>query len=38
MPAGQIIGRMNEVRPVADVVADLVAETNQALDRLRNLG
>jgi NAD(P)H-dependent flavin oxidoreductase YrpB (nitropropane dioxygenase family) len=38
MPAGQIIGRMNEVRPVADVVAGLVAETNQALDRLRNLG
>jgi NAD(P)H-dependent flavin oxidoreductase YrpB (nitropropane dioxygenase family) len=38
MPAGQIIGRMNEVRPVADVVADLVTETNQALDRLRNLG
>jgi len=38
MPAGQIIGRMNEVRPVADVVADLVAETNQALERLRNLG
>ncbi|HET9967605.1 MAG TPA: nitronate monooxygenase family protein [Streptosporangiaceae bacterium] len=37
MPAGQIIGRMNEVRPVADVVASLVAETNQALDRLRNL-
>jgi len=38
MPAGQIIGRMNEVRPVADVVASLVTETNQALDRLRNLG
>jgi len=38
MPAGQIIGRMNEVRPVADVVADLVAETDQALERLRNLG
>jgi NAD(P)H-dependent flavin oxidoreductase YrpB (nitropropane dioxygenase family) len=38
MPAGQIIGRMNEVRPVADVMADLVAETDEALDRLRNLG
>jgi NAD(P)H-dependent flavin oxidoreductase YrpB (nitropropane dioxygenase family) len=38
MPAGQIIGRMNEVRPVADVMADLVAETDQALDRLRGLG
>jgi NAD(P)H-dependent flavin oxidoreductase YrpB (nitropropane dioxygenase family) len=37
MPAGQIIGRMNEVRPVADVMADLIAETAQALDRLRGL-
>ena len=35
MPAGQIIGRMNEVRPVADVMADLIAETNEILDRLR---
>jgi NAD(P)H-dependent flavin oxidoreductase YrpB (nitropropane dioxygenase family) len=38
MPAGQIIGRMNEVRPVADVMADLITETGQALDRLRGLG
>ena len=38
MPVGQIVGRMNEVRPVAEVMADLVRETNQALDRLRNLG
>jgi NAD(P)H-dependent flavin oxidoreductase YrpB (nitropropane dioxygenase family) len=38
MPAGQIIGRMNEVRPVADVMASLVTETSQALERLRNLG
>jgi NAD(P)H-dependent flavin oxidoreductase YrpB (nitropropane dioxygenase family) len=37
MPAGQIIGRMNEVRPVADVIADLVAETDEALDRLGGL-
>jgi NAD(P)H-dependent flavin oxidoreductase YrpB (nitropropane dioxygenase family) len=37
MPAGQIIGRMNEVRPVADVMAGLVKEANQALDRLQNL-
>jgi NAD(P)H-dependent flavin oxidoreductase YrpB (nitropropane dioxygenase family) len=37
MPAGQIVGRMNEVRPVADLVATLVAETNEALDRLRDL-
>ena len=37
MPAGQIIGRMNEVRPVADVMAGLVAETSEALDRLGGL-
>ena len=29
---------MNEVRPVADVMADLIAETGEALDRLRGLG
>ncbi len=37
MPAGQIIGRMNEVRPVADVMADLLTETDEALDRLHGL-
>ena len=26
MPVGQIVGRMNEVRPVAEVIAELVAE------------
>ena len=26
MPVGQIVGRMNEVRPVAEVMADLLAE------------
>ena len=36
-PAGQVIGRMTEVRPVAAVMADLVKETNQALDRLAGL-
>jgi NAD(P)H-dependent flavin oxidoreductase YrpB (nitropropane dioxygenase family) len=38
MPVGQIVGTMNEVRPVADVVADLVAEfegTVARLDKLR---
>jgi len=35
MPAGQIVGRITEVRPVADVMAALVRETNEALDRLR---
>ncbi|HEV2376038.1 MAG TPA: nitronate monooxygenase [Streptosporangiaceae bacterium] len=34
MPVGQIVGRMNEVRPVADLMASLVQETSQALDRL----
>jgi NAD(P)H-dependent flavin oxidoreductase YrpB (nitropropane dioxygenase family) len=37
MPAGQIIGRMNEVRPVAEVMAGIVAEAEQALDRLGKL-
>jgi NAD(P)H-dependent flavin oxidoreductase YrpB (nitropropane dioxygenase family) len=37
MPAGQIIGRMNEVRPVADVMADLIDEADETLDRLRGL-
>ena len=35
MPAGQIVGRITEIRPVADVMAALVRETNEALDRLR---
>jgi len=35
MPAGQIVGRITEVRPVADVIATLVRETDEALDRLR---
>jgi hypothetical protein len=34
MPIGQIVGRMNEVRPVADVVASLVAEYDEAVERL----
>ena len=34
MPAGQIVGRISEVRPVADVMAALVRETDEALDRL----
>ena len=34
MPAGQIIGRMTEVRPVADVMAGLIRETDEVLDRL----
>ncbi|CAM2924254.1 NAD(P)H-dependent flavin oxidoreductase [Skermania piniformis] len=34
MPVGQIVGRMNEVRPVADVMADLVAEFDATVDRI----
>jgi NAD(P)H-dependent flavin oxidoreductase YrpB (nitropropane dioxygenase family) len=37
MPVGQIVGRMNEVRPVADVIADLVAEADETLSRLGKL-
>jgi NAD(P)H-dependent flavin oxidoreductase YrpB (nitropropane dioxygenase family) len=37
MPAGQIVGRINQVRPVADVMASLVGETHQALERLNQL-
>ena len=34
MPIGQIVGRMNEVRPVADVMADLVSEFEATVERL----
>src|SRR3954470_7448611 len=34
MPIGQIVGRMNEVRPVAEVIASLVAEYDEAVERL----
>jgi NAD(P)H-dependent flavin oxidoreductase YrpB (nitropropane dioxygenase family) len=37
MPVGQIVGRMNEVRPVADVIASLVAELDQTVARLDSL-
>jgi NAD(P)H-dependent flavin oxidoreductase YrpB (nitropropane dioxygenase family) len=37
MPAGQIIGRMNEVRAVADLMADLVREADETLTRLQGL-
>jgi NAD(P)H-dependent flavin oxidoreductase YrpB (nitropropane dioxygenase family) len=37
MPVGQIVGRMNEVRPVADVIADLVAGYDEAVARLDRL-
>ncbi len=37
MPVGQIVGRMNEVRPVADLVAALVREADETLARLNAL-
>ncbi len=37
MPVGQIVGRMNEVRPVADVIAALVTELDETLARLDGL-
>jgi NAD(P)H-dependent flavin oxidoreductase YrpB (nitropropane dioxygenase family) len=37
MPAGQIVGRLNDVRPVADVMAALVREADETLARLGNL-
>jgi NAD(P)H-dependent flavin oxidoreductase YrpB (nitropropane dioxygenase family) len=37
MPVGQIVGRMNDVRPVAEVIATLLSETGEALARLGGL-
>jgi NAD(P)H-dependent flavin oxidoreductase YrpB (nitropropane dioxygenase family) len=37
MPAGQVVGRITAIRAVADVMADLISETGEALDRLGRL-
>ena len=37
MPVGQIVGRMNQVRPVAELIADLLHEAEDTLGRLRAL-
>jgi NAD(P)H-dependent flavin oxidoreductase YrpB (nitropropane dioxygenase family) len=37
MPVGQIVGRMNEVRPVADIMASLVSEAEETVARLGKL-
>jgi NAD(P)H-dependent flavin oxidoreductase YrpB (nitropropane dioxygenase family) len=37
MPVGQIVGRMNEVRPVAEVIGVLLAELDEAVGRLDRL-
>ena len=34
MPVGQIVGRMNEIRPVADIIAELVVGFEAATNRL----
>jgi hypothetical protein len=36
-PVGQIVGRMNQVRPAKDVVFDLVEECIEATQRLERL-
>ena len=37
MPVGQIVGRMNEIRPVADIIVELVAGFEDATKRLDGL-
>ncbi|HEY2272647.1 MAG TPA: nitronate monooxygenase family protein [Jatrophihabitantaceae bacterium] len=34
MPVGQIVGRMNAVRPVAELIGELVAEFDETVNRL----
>ncbi|BDB58783.1 MAG: NAD(P)H-dependent flavin oxidoreductase [Rhodococcus sp. (in: high G+C Gram-positive bacteria)] len=34
MPVGQVVGRMNEIRPVAEIMAELVRGYDEAVDRL----
>jgi NAD(P)H-dependent flavin oxidoreductase YrpB (nitropropane dioxygenase family) len=39
MPVGQIVGRMNEIRPVADIIAELVSgfeAATRTLDGIRD--
>ncbi len=37
MPVGQIVGRMNEIRPVADIIAELVQGFEEASRRLDDI-
>jgi NAD(P)H-dependent flavin oxidoreductase YrpB (nitropropane dioxygenase family) len=37
MPTGQIVGRFNEVRPVATVMQSLLREADETLARLEGL-
>ena len=36
-PVGQIVGRMNKVRPTRDVIFDMVEECIEATERMNNL-
>jgi len=36
-PVGQIVGRMNKVRPTRDVIFDMVSECIDATERMNNL-
>ncbi|MEE8311318.1 MAG: nitronate monooxygenase [Candidatus Binatia bacterium] len=38
MPAGQALGLIDAVKPAAEIMAELVAETSAALDRLGSMG
>jgi NAD(P)H-dependent flavin oxidoreductase YrpB (nitropropane dioxygenase family) len=37
MPVGQIVGRMNDIRPVADIIAELVSGFEDATKRLDDI-
>ena len=37
MPVGQVVGRMNSVRPVAEIMADLVREVDETIAALGKL-
>ncbi len=37
MPVGQIVGRMNEIRPVADIIAELVSGFEAATRQLDDI-
>jgi NAD(P)H-dependent flavin oxidoreductase YrpB (nitropropane dioxygenase family) len=37
MPVGQIVGRMNEIRPVADIIGELVTGFEEATRRLDDI-
>ena len=37
MPVGQTVGRLNEVRPVAEVMTDLLTELDRTFARLDTL-